>query len=161
MQTNHYVVIDGEAKGPFTISQLQSMWKTGILNLKTQHFMDGYTEWMPIEHILEDLEPKTTVTHKIPYQPAPAYPSRRVRATNAGVVTVHIPKSRGIYIILGIFLGLLGVHNLYAGRFGSGVAQLLIAVLTGWLILPLFAVGLWVLIDLILVDRDGNGKPMS
>ncbi len=66
-------------------------------------------------------------------------------------------RSRIAYILLGLFLGGLGVHNFYAGYSGKGIAQLLITLLTGWLILPLFAVGLWVIIEICTVTKDAEG----
>ena len=80
--------------------------------------------------------------------PAPARPARS-------------DKSRVAYILLGLFLGMLGIHNFYAGHGGRGVAQLLITLLTGWLIVPLVVVALWVLIELVATDTDGAGLPMS
>lgn len=73
---------------------------------------------------------------------------------------VEIPKSRGVYIVLGLFFGGLGIHNFYAGRIGSGIAQLLIMIFTFWLIIPIFAIWLWVLIEVIAVDTDGQGRRM-
>lgn len=69
--------------------------------------------------------------------------------------------SRTTYVLLGLFFGGLGIHNFVAGRVGSGVAQLLITLLTGWLLLPLIVVGLWVLIELCVVNTDGNGVKMT
>lgn len=72
------------------------------------------------------------------------------------------PKcSRATYIVLALFLGGLGIHNFVAGRIGAGVAQLLITLLTGWLLIPLFFIFFWVLIEVIAVDTDGNGVKMS
>jgi TM2 domain-containing membrane protein YozV len=76
-------------------------------------------------------------------------------------VFVEIPKSRAAYIVLGLFLGGLGIHNFYAGRIGSGIAQLLITIFTFWLIIPIFIIWLWVIIEVIVVNRDGHGRPMS
>ena len=75
-------------------------------------------------------------------------------------VVVEIPKSRAAYIVLGLFLGGLGIHNFYAGRIGSGIAQLLITIFTFWLIIPIFIIWLWVIIEVIVVNRDGRGQPM-
>lgn len=72
-----------------------------------------------------------------------------------------MPKSRGVYIILGLFLGLFGIHNFYAGYNGSAVAQLLITLLTGWLLFPLILVALWVIIELIVNDVSADGKKMT
>lgn len=69
--------------------------------------------------------------------------------------------TRATYILLGIFLGGLGVHNFVAGRVGSGIAQLLLVLFGAWLIVPVFAVWIWVIIELIVVTHDGNGVKMA
>lgn len=69
----------------------------------------------------------------------------------------HDPKSRLAYILLGIFLGCLGIHNFYASRIGFGVAQLLITLFVGWLIVPILVVWVWVLVEVCTVTRDGRG----
>ncbi len=71
------------------------------------------------------------------------------------------PKSRVSYILLGFFLGGLGVHNFYAGYSGRGVAQLLITLFIGWLIIPLFFIWVWVIIEIIVVKTDALGIPMT
>ncbi len=65
--------------------------------------------------------------------------------------------------LLGIFLGLLGVHNFYLGYTGKAVAQLLMTVLLGCLVLPAMAAAIWGLIEGILIltgqiDKDGHGR---
>lgn len=74
---------------------------------------------------------------------------------------VVVAKSRVAYILLGLFLGGLGIHNFYAGRTAIGVVQLLITICLGWLIFPLFVVGVWVLVELIAVTRDAKGVPFA
>lgn len=76
-------------------------------------------------------------------------------------MTLQPKCSRTAYVLLGLFLGGLGVHNFVAGYTGRGVAQLLIVIFTGWLVLPLIAVGFWVLIEVIVVSNDSNGIRMS
>lgn len=71
------------------------------------------------------------------------------------------PKERITYILLGIFLGGLGVHNFYAGYSGRGISQLLISLLIGWLVLPLVAVWIWVIIEVCTVDKDADGNPFK
>ena len=70
-------------------------------------------------------------------------------------------KSRTTYIVLGIFLGALGIHNFYAGYSGRAISQLLITLLIGWLIIPLIAVQIWVLIDLCTITQDAQGNRFS
>ena len=79
----------------------------------------------------------------------------------AAPVCAVAPKSRLTYILLGLFLGGLGIHNFYAGRSGSGIVQLLITLFLSWLIFPIFIVGLWVLIEICVVKADGKGVPFA
>lgn len=74
---------------------------------------------------------------------------------------VKTAKSRGLYVILGLFFGLLGVHNFYVGRFGVGVAQLLITCILGWFVVGLFITAIWVIVELFIIKTDGAGDPMS
>ncbi len=67
-------------------------------------------------------------------------------------------KQRIVYILLALFLGTLGVHNFYAGRTGVAVTQLLITLLLGWLVLPLAAVGIWVIVEMCTVTKDASGR---
>lgn len=69
------------------------------------------------------------------------------------------PKSRTAYILLAFFLGSLGIHNFYAGRTGCGVAQLLITLLSCGTLSGIS--GLWALIEMFTVSRDGHGVPMQ
>jgi TM2 domain-containing membrane protein YozV len=62
------------------------------------------------------------------------------------------PYSRLAALLLCIFLGGLGVHRFYVGKVGTGVAM----------IFTLGGLGIWVLIDLIMIIvggfTDSNGK---
>lgn len=71
----------------------------------------------------------------------------------------RLPKSRSTYIVLGIFLGGLGIHNFYAGYTGRAVGQLCLTVLTlGYLALVAW---IWAIIEICLVTRDSNGLDFS
>lgn len=72
-------------------------------------------------------------------------------------VYVCLPKSRVTYVLLGLFFGTFGLHNFYAGRYSRAVWQLLLTVLTGWLVIPWIVVAVWSLIDICTVTTDGNG----
>lgn len=66
-------------------------------------------------------------------------------------------KNRFAYILLAVFLGAFGVHNFYAGYTKSGVFQLLITLLLGWLIIPLLIVWIWIIYEICTVDKDADG----
>ncbi len=68
----------------------------------------------------------------------------------------HMAKSRVADVLLGIFLGGLGLHNCYAGFNGKAIAQLLISLLLGGLVIPLVAVGIWVIVEVIVVEQDAQ-----
>jgi TM2 domain-containing membrane protein YozV len=84
----------------------------------------------------------------IPMQPAYAAP-----------VYGSTYKSRTSYIVLGIFLGALGIHNFYAGYTGRAVGQLCLTVLT------LGALGIvswiWAIVEICIVEKDSTGMRFS
>ena len=71
--------------------------------------------------------------------------------------SAKVPKSRAVYILLGLFLGGLGIHNFYAGRPNRALGQLLTTLLAGWLIILLFAVFIWCIVDICAITTDGDG----
>ena len=86
-----------------------------------------------------------------PFPSASAYPNAPVYGST------H--KSRTIYIVLGIFLGALGIHNFYAGYTGRAVGQLCLTVLTlgklgivSWI---------WAIIEICIVEKDSTGLRFS
>lgn len=79
----------------------------------------------------------------------------------AAPVVADGSKDRIAYILLGIFLGVLGVHNFFAGYTGRGIAQLLITIFTGWLFVPLLIVWIWVIVEVCTVTKDAQGTPFK
>jgi len=80
---------------------------------------------------------------------------------NAGVNVQ--PKSKIAAGLLGIFLGCFGVHNFYLGYNGKAVAQLLITVLSCFILSPVSAI--WGLVEGILIltgsiNTDAEGVPL-
>lgn len=73
----------------------------------------------------------------------------------------HVRKKRTTYILLGIFLGIWGAHNFYAGYNGRGTAQLLLTIFTGWLLLPLISIMIWNIVEICVVNRDGDHELME
>jgi TM2 domain-containing membrane protein YozV len=91
--------------------------------------------------------------------PSAAGPTEpRHQATPLVVQTV---KSRGVFIVLGLFLGCLGIHNFYAGYNGKGAAQLVITLVLGWFIIGFVVTAVWALIDVCTVTVDASGNRMS
>jgi TM2 domain-containing membrane protein YozV len=83
---------------------------------------------------------------------APAYPY-------AAPVYASTHKSRTSYIVLGIFLGALGIHNFYAGYTGRAVGQLCLTVLTLGYLCPVSWI--WAIIEICIVKEDGTGLRFS
>ena len=90
--------------------------------------------------------------------------------TQCGFPTTTAPvpnpnaKSKLVAGLLGIFLGCFGVHNFYLGYTGKGVAQVLISVLSCFVLS--FVSGLWGLIEGILIlcgniNKDAKGNPLG
>jgi len=61
-------------------------------------------------------------------------------------------RNRTVALLLCLFLGVFGVHRVYAGKIGTGVIQLL----------TLGLLGVWTLVDLVMIvtgaftDKDGR-----
>ncbi|WP_329768926.1 TM2 domain-containing protein [Stenotrophomonas maltophilia] len=73
---------------------------------------------------------------------------------------VKAAKSRGVYIVLGLFFGCLGIHNFYAGHHGRGLAQFFITAILGWFVIGLVITVIWVLVEIFAETRDGAGDLM-
>ena len=68
-------------------------------------------------------------------------------------------KSKVAFVLLGVFLGSLGIHNFYIGRTKQGVIQLLISLLslgTLWFVSWIWAIG-----DSCNINTDASGTPLS
>ena len=75
-------------------------------------------------------------------------------STDAAVNADVSPRSRLVAVLLCLIVGVLGIHRFYVGKTGTGIAM----------ILTLGGLGVWVLIDLIMLlvgaFRDKDGKPV-
>jgi TM2 domain-containing membrane protein YozV len=91
-------------------------------------------------------------------------PSQPVPAASPSFAPVYDAehKSRTTYIVLGIFLGALGVHNFYAGYVRRAVGQLCLTVLAV-LTLGYFGIisWIWAIIEICIVEKDGTGLRFS
>lgn len=68
-------------------------------------------------------------------------------------------KSRTVYILLALFLGGLGIHNFYVGRFVEGILQLLLTVLT--MGIGYIGAELWAFINIFTVTTDAKGNTLA
>jgi TM2 domain-containing membrane protein YozV len=105
----------------------------------------------------------------LPSPPTPPTPEPTIEQIGASVVpsifgscynepaaeTVHEPKSRTGFILLGALLGAFGAHNFYAGYKKKGLAQLAITVVTLGFAGPM--TWIWAIIDICTIDRDNYG----
>ena len=65
-------------------------------------------------------------------------------------------KQRLIYILLALFTGAWGVHNFYLGDNKKGIIQLILTLL----VITSFITFIWVLVDIITVDKDTEGRAL-
>lgn len=70
-------------------------------------------------------------------------------------------KSRLAYCILGIFLGVLGVHNFYSGHAKRGLIKLILTVLLCWTIIVPLGIFIWTLVEIVTVNSDSEGRPFD
>jgi TM2 domain-containing membrane protein YozV len=65
------------------------------------------------------------------------------------------PKSRAAFVLLGIFLGVFGVHNFYAGYIQKGVVQLLLTLLTCFY--GAIVSWVWAIVEICMISQDRDG----
>jgi len=92
---------------------------------------------------------------------APSYlPSSGMFAKAATNVVVSAePKSRLTFILLGIFLGVFGAHNFYAGYWKRGVGQLCVTLLTFFY--GAFISLVWAIVEVCTVEHDSRNIQFS
>lgn len=88
-----------------------------------------------------------------PLVPPPPPPPQNLSVPNA--------KSRVAFILLGVFLGGLGIHNFYAGYTGKAVAQLLANLFLFWTVVVPVGIWIWILVEVITVTHDAQGRPFA
>jgi TM2 domain-containing membrane protein YozV len=91
---------------------------------------------------------------------APEAPSRDGLSTvNIETTITMLPppaaKNKMTFVLLGVFLGALGAHNIYAGYYGKAIAQICLTVLTLGYGSPMS--WLWAVIEICTVSQDSNG----
>ncbi len=90
----------------------------------------------------------------------PPLPMGQVRNSSAPSALVDYysanrPKTRVVFVLLGIFLGIFGVHNFYAGYVRKGVAQLCTTLFTCFY--GAIVSWIWAIAEVCIVSKDADG----
>jgi TM2 domain-containing membrane protein YozV len=124
---------EGEVRGPYSFEILVVMWGRGELRITDRLCKHGQEQWLEVSRIMKSLE----------------------RAAQSQAPS---DRSRGVYIILGLFLGVLGIHNFYAGRYLAGTLQCVLFVGLWWTVIVPIGLFLWVVMELVVRRTDGKGR---
>lgn len=122
----------------------------------------GYEQWWDGTGWTEHTRPATAL---FPPPTAATYPGAYGFAGEP-ITYARAPKSRVAAGLLALFLGGLGIHNFYLGFTSKGLTQLLVMLFAGWLILPAIAIGIWALVECIMIfarsiNYDAFGVPLA
>ena len=90
-----------------------------------------------------------------PPQFGPSPQVQQAPSSQAAYYPVALPKTRVIFVLLGIFLGVFGVHNFYAGYAKKGTIQLCVTLLTCFYGAAISWV--WAIIEICTVNQDADG----
>jgi TM2 domain-containing membrane protein YozV len=165
----YYLAINGQRTGPYEAGDVQRMLKQGAIGYETLFWKDGMMDWETVGSKRQLFEPasqqaRTTQSYQPPQYQQPQYGQPPVQVYQQPLVVQPVfmnpAKSRVAYILLGLFLGGLGVHNFYAGYGGKGATQLLLNLFLFWTIVVPIGIGIWVLIEVCTVDHDAFGNRM-
>lgn len=53
MTVQYFIILPEGQKGPFTITQLTTMWGAGQITSETLHWFEGLAEWIPLGDFVE------------------------------------------------------------------------------------------------------------
>ncbi|MDR3376053.1 MAG: NINE protein [Ancalomicrobiaceae bacterium] len=171
-----YISVGGVRQGPYPTAEVQRLIAEGSIPPEAHVWRDGMVEWQPLSQTEFGIPPlRPPLPPPMPYPamqlspppPQSMYPcrgcGRPIHVTAAacphcGAVNEHHPdysptdKRILIAFVLCFFLGGLGMHRFYVGKWGTAI--LMIVTLAG--------LGIWWLVDMIIIatgnftDRDGN-----
>lgn len=164
----YYLLINSQRTGPYSAQDVKQMLNQKAIGPETQFWTDGMISWATISSArhLFGMTSQTQPLYQQPAQQQPQFANAQHGMYPQGQVmfqpvVVGASKSRVSFILLGLFLGGLGIHNFYAGYSGKGIAQLLLNLFLFWTIIVPIGVGIWVLIEVITIDHDANGYRMT
>ncbi len=154
---NYMISRAGQQYGPYSFADLRRYVSSGNILVTDLTRNDEMAEWIPVSQLLG----ATAAGQQTAVPPPPGYAQAPVYVQTQPVLYAQPvspnyppPKSRVAFILLGVFLGHLGVHNFYAGYTGRGLAQLLITLLTCGL--GAIVTFVWSIIEVCTVDKDSQ-----
>ena len=161
-----YLDRQGQRMGPYSVDEINQFLVTGQVLITDMAWHGGLDEWVPLDQVpgVQNVALPPSTPHPLWNSPSSAPPTAQAHVQMVApvqVVQVVASKSRTAYVLLGLFLGGLGIHNFYAGYAGRGVAQLLITLFGGWMCFPWIAVMVWVLVEVCSVTQDAQGNQFS
>ena len=64
VRPDHYLLLVGaEQRGPYALSQLRTMWRSGSITADSLYWQEGFEEWAPISRISDSLDPPAPAAH--------------------------------------------------------------------------------------------------
>jgi len=162
---------NGQTYGPADLDTLKVWCQEGRIHSDTAIVdpIDGCTKRaadLPevAQHIRPPGPPTAFQAPSYPGFGAPSYNySLQSRPYQQPNYAVGAPKSKLAAILLAFFLGSLGIHRFYMGHIGTGLAMLLITVVSlgGLAIVS----GIWAIVDIVLIScdalRDSHNRPLT
>lgn len=96
---DHYWLSSGsEQRGPYTLSQLQSMWRAGSITAETLYFQHGSDEWVSIS-LLADILDSSHVPLTTSQAPRPT-----IKKEDSGSKSWIIVLLVGVAVVAGVYL---------------------------------------------------------
>jgi TM2 domain-containing membrane protein YozV len=155
----YLIRVNGEEQGPYSFDDLEMYERMGEIGASTEVRAQDDSAWSAWA-AAKQLELKKR--ERIRWDNQFALPAR-IDTTAAS----RSDKSRGLFIILALLFGTLGLHNFYAGRYAVGFAQFFLTITlapVGLIIhLPLLILvtAVWAIMDALIQDADGTGARMA
>lgn len=159
-----------KCKSSFAADSAYKLLPTAPSNAKPRITQSQERGWCPVCHEPIDLDAmycsscnsSLTARHLSPLKYKTTSPAPNMQqAQSQDRQVIKTAKSRGVYIILALFFGLLGIHNFYAGRFLRGALQFIVTAALGWFVVGLVITFIWALLDMFTVTTDGDGDAMA
>ncbi len=150
-----YYSINGQSFGPYPESQIIDLIKNGTIRPGTFVWNKNMSGWAAVE--------TTPLAVHMGFNAAGGPGAVPPSAPAAGLISwsKHKRVKRSTYLLLNMFLGAFGVQKFYAGNPISGVMYLLMLFFGSGLIVPLLALCILVIVDLVQGCRAPDVPPYN